>query len=220
MFAIGASEPLLSTSVALVRHSIVWIGDRSGETNLGLPSSHPICKVLLDILGRANFLGTWLLCREPSSMRDFERKSLLLRLRRASWTVENDHSRFVRAEKNVRAESPWPYDSQPALPWPQGEILVVGCLVGYRALNCNDEERWRSRYAIRGEGLILESELAKTLVTRSGHAISIGRTQTNNAPGLSIIGPEGRFDPVQYVEIENVVGLHEGADAARAWSYG
>jgi hypothetical protein len=220
MFSIGTSEPIAAAEHAIVRHSIVWLGDPAGETARGLPASHPLCLVLLRILEQVSFAGTWLTCREVSPMREFERKALLLRLRNAKWALDPDQSEVIRAHRAVRVDSPWPFGAEPALPWPQHEILVVGCLADYLAIDCHNEHDWRSQQAIRGDGVVLNSELATSLAAQRGYAISVGRTQTENSPGLSILGPEGWLDPELLVAGREVVGVHRGADAGRAWSYG
>ena len=220
MFAIGSSEPIASAPSGLVRHSIVWLGQPCGETARGLPATHPLCQLLLRTLEQVSFVGTWLMCREVSLMREFERKALLLRLSKAQWTIDPDQRELIRAQRAVSADSPWPYDSETALPWPQSEILVVGCLVDCLRIDCRNERDWRSQQAVRGDGLVLHSGLANLLVAQRGYAISVGRTHTENLPGLSVLGPEGWLDPESLVERDDVVGIHRGADAGRAWSYG
>lgn len=49
---------------------------------------------------------------------------------------------------------------------------------------------------------------------------SFGRTHTENSPGLSIIAPDGALDLEALIGRQEVVGVHRGRDAARAWSYG
>jgi hypothetical protein len=220
MFAIGTSEPIDSGARGLVRHSIVWLGPACGETARGLPATHPIGRLLLRILDEVRFVGTWLMCRDVSLMREFERKVLLLRLNGAEWTIDQDQTTTMRAQRAVSVDSPWPYRSTPALPWPQYEILVVGCNVGYAGLDCRSERNVRSQHPVRGDGLVLQSALASLLVAERGYAISVGRSQTENSPGLSLIGPDGWLDPESLVERAEIAGIHRGADAARAWSYG
>lgn len=220
MFSIGTSEPIAAASPSLVRHSIVWLGEPLEENVRGLPVSHPICRVLLRILEQVSFVGTWLTCREASTMREFERKALLIRLRNGGWAIDPDQSSIIRAHKAVRADSPWPFDTGPALPRPHVEILVVGFLAHSTEVCCHNEREWRSQHAVRGDGLVLNSDLARLLAVERGYAISIGHTHTENTPGLSILGPEGWLDPELLVEGYGVVGVHRGTDAARAWSYG
>jgi len=220
MFAIGKSEPIDSAPRGLVRHSIVWLGQPCGETARGLPATHPLCQLLLRILEQVSFVGTWLMCREVSMMREFERKALLLRLAKAQWAIDPAQGESIRAHRAVSVSSPWAYESEPALPWPQSELLVIGCLVDYVKISCGNERGWRAEHAVRGDGLVLHSELANLLVAERGYAISVGRTQTENSPGLSVLGPEGWLDPESLVESAEVVGIHRGADAGTAWSYG
>ena len=218
MFSIGASEPLASP--ALVRHSIVWLGEPYGESSQGLSATHPICRVVSRIVETMSVVGAWLACREVSRMREFERKALLSRLVGAEWTIDPDQSAVIRAHKRVSISSIWPYGTGPALPWPQSEILVVGCLVEYPAITCCKGSIGESQQAVRGDGLVLQSDLAGLLVARQGCAISVGRTHTENSPGLSIIAPAGEFDPLGCLDNHDVASVHVGMDAARAWSYG
>lgn len=220
MFSIGSAEPVAATSSGLVRHSIVWLGDASRESSRGLLADHPLCRVLLRILDRASFVGSWLLCRDVSGMREFERKSLLLRLHGADWTVDPDQTGAIRAHRAVGADAPWPYNSEPALPWPQSEVLIVGSLLDYAVIACGDERAWRSQQSVRGDGLVLHSEVAKMLSVRRCYAISVGRTQTDSSPGLSIIGPDEWLNPEDACKGFEVIGVHSDADAGRAWSYG
>ena len=219
MFSIGISEPIASGVRGLVRHSIVWLGPPCGETARGLPRAHPLCRLLLRLLEQVSFVGTWLICRDVSCMREFERKALLVRLRTAGWTIDPDQIEVIRAHRTVSADSPWPYDSDSNLPWPQLEVLVVGCLVACHSIDCRAERDWRSQQPIRGDAMVLRSDLAALLVAEGGYAISVGRTHTENSPGLSVLGPEGWLDPESLLERTDIVGIHKGADAARAWSY-
>jgi hypothetical protein len=219
MFSIGIDEPV-STTLPLLRQSIVWLGEACGETSRGLPSTHPICGALTRLLEQVKFVGTWLTCHEVSLLRGFERKALLVRLERAKWTIDPDQSQLIRAHKIVTVSSPWPYGSNPALPWPQSEILVVGCRVDYDTIDCRDERTLRSLHAVRGDSLVLHARLAALLVAEQCYAVSLGRTQTENSPGLSVLGPDGWLCPEDLVEPREVVGVHIGVDAARAWSYG
>lgn len=220
MFSIGKAEAIDSSSCGLVRNSIVWLGQPCGETTKGLPATHPLCGVLLRIIEQADFIGTWLMCREVSIMRKFEQQTLLSRLNGSAWTIDSEQSEAIRAHRTVRVDSPWPFDSGPALPWPQFEILVIGCRVDYETIDCLDEGDWRPQWAVRGDGLVIRSRLARQLAVERGYAISIGRTHTDNSPGLSVLGPEGWFDPELLVRRDEIVGVHRGGDASRAWSYG
>ena len=74
MFSIGLSEPLDSAPPGLVRHSIVWAAGYDGDNAMGLHQGHPVCGVILRLLERARFVGTWLTFRECALLRDFERK--------------------------------------------------------------------------------------------------------------------------------------------------
>jgi hypothetical protein len=204
---------------SLVRHSIVWLGQAFGETARGLPASHPLCLVLLRLLEQVNFVGTWLTCREVSSMREFERKALLLRLHKAGWTIDAEQTSTITAHRAVRLDAPWPFGAEPALPSPQFEILVLGCHAGFVQVSCQNEREWRSQHALRGDGLVLSSGLANLISVERSYAISVGRTQTDNSPGLSILGPEGWLDPELFVGDHAVVDVHTGTDAAWAWSY-
>jgi hypothetical protein len=132
--------------------------------------------VLIGILERASFVGTWLTCREVSLMREFERKALLLRLDKAKWIVDPDHRQLIRAHRSVSAEQPWPFGTDPALPWPQSEVLVVGSRAESLELDCRDERDWRSKCAVRGDALVLHTKLASLLVDERCYAVSVGRT--------------------------------------------
>ena len=160
------------------------------------------------------------MCREISSMREFEQKALILRLDASKWMVDADQTIVIRAHRDVSADSPWPYSSEPALPSPQREVLIVGCLAAHTAFSCGTEHEWRSQQPVRGDAMVLRSQLAGLLAARGGYAISIGRTHTENSPGLSIIGPEsGWLEPEALVEARDIAGIHQGLEAGRAWSY-
>jgi hypothetical protein len=224
MFTIGSSEVIASAPSGLLRHHIVWLGDSCGETARGMPATHPICRVLLTVLERANFLATWLVCHDVSRMREFERKATLLKLKKAKWTLEVDSSELIRAHSTVSPESPWPYTSEPAMPWPQEEILIVGTSFDWNPvdchLDCRNESSWRHLHSVQGDALLLHSRIPELLLSKQCYAISVGRTHTENTPGLSIVAPDGALDPETLVSSSEVVAVHRGADAERAWAYG
>ncbi len=219
MFAIGTSEPLDGQSVSLVRHSIVWLGGGCGETNVGLPATHPLCLVLLSILEHFKFVGTWMTCRELATLRDFERKVLLIRFNRTNWLVDPEQSDAIRAHRVVAERSPWPYTPAPALPWPQLELLVVGGLFQYSMLECGARERAHAVRAVRSEAVVLQPSFSQSLLSAQAYAICVGRTHTDNSPGLSVIGPRGLLSPERFVGAKDVLAIHRDGDAERAWSY-
>lgn len=221
MFTIGTSERLELPRHQLVRHSIVWIGESSGETSRGLPASHPISVVILRVLTYFKFLGTWLMCRNVALLREFDRKATLRRLSRARWVVDPDDSAVIRAHRVASQDFPWPYADDThavALPWPQAEILIVGGSIDYSSIDCRDNTIAGTR-SIRGEGIVLYSDIVHRLVAQECHAVCVGRTQTDNSPGISIIGRPG-LKPEDFVSGESIFAVHRDQDAGRAWSYG
>jgi hypothetical protein len=216
MFTIGISEPLQSQ--ALIRHSIVWLGGAFGETNLGLPAAHPLSDVVLRLEERFEFVGSWLLCRRVASLREFERKALLLRLERARWDVEPRRDTAIRACKTVSEGSPWPYPESPGLPFSPSEILVVGATLGYAVVHCTwDESAWTR--PVEGEHLVLQSDFASWLISNRAFAVCFGRTQTDFSPGISIIGSHA-LDPRGFVAADEIHALHWNDNGGRAWSHG
>jgi hypothetical protein len=220
MFAIGDSEPLHTTSHELVRHSIVWLGAACGETARGIPGTHPLGCALFRILQAVDFVGSWLTFHEVSLMREFELKRTLLRLNKSNWVIAPNLSKVVGAHRDVTPNEPWPYESCPELPWPQSEILVAG----FRATSADLRSECMGRgpwlRAIAGEARVLGSSLELRLAGGDGCAVTIGRTHTENSPGLSIIAKMRTFNPETFVEPERVAGVHRFQDASLAWSYG
>lgn len=217
MFSVGIGEPLDSASVPLVRHCVVWLGGSCDEDNRGIPESHPLCSVILRILVQFKFAGTWLVCKQAGSLRQFELKSLLWRLARAQWIVDPEQSACIRGHRVVSEKSPWPYVTGPALPRPQSEFLIIGGSLEYSSL---DRRIVGPSTALPGEDLVLGSDIARWLVDSNSLAVYCDRTQTEHSPGISIISPPGLVDPEAFVPKDKLVAVHRDNDARRAWSYG
>lgn len=216
MFAIGSDEKLNLHSHVLRRSSIVWLGDSSGEGSRGIASSHPLCGVLLRILSHHKFAGEWITCQETASLREFEQKARLSQLRRAQWNIDPDAHRVIRAHRVVSRDAPWPFLTEPVLPWPQAEILLAGARLGYSMVDCQNDAT--SRRAVRSEELLDRSHIVQWLVATGALAVCLGRTQTDNSPGISLIG-WADIEPDAFVEATEILAVHRGDDAARAWSY-
>jgi hypothetical protein len=216
MFAIGSDEKLTLRSHVLRRHSIVWLGSSSGEDGRGIPASHPLCGVILRILSHHDFGGAWLTCQATTSLREFARKARLSQLRQAEWNIDPDTQRFIRGHREVSREMPWPFPTEPVLPWPQAEVLVIGGHWDYRNAACPGPDVLPR--AIRGEELLDGPDVVSRLVTTGALAVCVGRTQTDNSPDISLIGT-AKLDPEAFVDARQVHAVHRGDEAPRAWSY-
>jgi hypothetical protein len=153
-------------------------------------------------------------------MRDFERKALLVRLEKAGWAIDPEQTRVVRAHRILSAAFPWPFGMDPALPWPQREVLVAGWLAQWNDLDCKPETDGWHEQGMGVDGLVPSSHLAEVLHREGALAVSLERTHTENSPGLSIMARAGLLDPRALVEGYRLVAVHQGIDARRAWSYG
>jgi hypothetical protein len=213
LFTIGASEQC--ERPGLERTGIVWLGDPSGETHAGLPPEHPLCEILTALLKQFEFVGSWLLCRSLAAMRPFERSSALIRLTNSNWEIDDTASGLLRARRSISHDQPWPYPSNPGLRRPYSEIAVVGNRFDHRQLQVEPRSLTR---AIEGEELILQPCVVEFLVSTGSYAVCVGRTHTDNSPGLSIIGPPG-LRPEVLVPEHLLLAVHKGTDAERAWSY-
>lgn len=216
MFAIGLDEKLDLHSHVLRRHSIVWIGGASGEDSHGIPASHPLCGAILRILSYYKFSGVWLTCQDATSLREFARKSRLSQLQRAQWTIDPDTRVCIRGHRVVAHDAPWPFLTEPALPWPQSEVLVTGGPLTYHSVACPSPDT--ALRSVRSEELLDRANVVHWLVTTGSLAVCVGRTQTDNSPGISLISAAD-VDPAAFVDANEVHAVHRGNEAARAWSY-
>lgn len=217
MFSIGASEPL--PAQMLERNSVVWLGQSCGESSSGIPPEHPLCSVVLNIIEKFRFVGSWLLCRNISGLREFEKATTLLRLQRAQWVVDSTHKSMIRAHRLVTPSSPWPYPSRPGLAYRGLEVLVVGRPFEARALHCDRSKTATVVRAIEAEEVVLDEKFSQALRSNGAYAVCVGRTHTENSPGISVIGPAG-LDVREFVPPGRVLAVHGGTEAERAWSYG
>jgi hypothetical protein len=217
VFAIGADEKLnFRSSQVLRRHSIVWLGDAAGEESRGIPGSHPLCAAILRVLAHYNFVGAWITCQETASLREFERKVRLSQLARAQWVVDPATERVIRAHRVVSRDAPWPFFTEPALPWPQAEILMAGGHLDYTRVDCQQDGA--PHRSVRSEDLLDRPQIVQWLVATGAVAVCIGRTQTDNSPGISLIGA-AELQPEAFVDATEVLAVHRGDEAARAWAY-
>jgi hypothetical protein len=159
-------------------------------------------------------------CQDAAATRDFDRRTLLHRLTKAGWSIDPAQSLVIRASRALNEAAPWPFGPEPALPWPQEEILVAGWDAHLEEIDCGPGTEKSSAQFIRGDSLVVNSRLSCSLDERGGFAVSVGRTHTDNSPGLSILCRDGLLDPRQLVEGQSVLGVHTGVEAPRAWSYG
>jgi hypothetical protein len=217
MFSLGIGEALRVGKLVLARHTIVWLGGAEGEDGSGLPSSHPVCRVLRALAKQQQESASWVLCRDAREMRSFELKSLEIQLAKTGWSVDRSLPAVIRAERAALEPSFWPASSEPVLSRSGFEILVIGSA---RAGQFDCANADRTAHAVLGDSIAVASPIVESIAADRCLVASLGRTHTENSPGVSIIAAAGRaVDVPSLVEFAPVFATHVGDDAQRAWSY-
>lgn len=213
MFCFGLDEPI-GHSDSLLRHSIVWFGDSHEDGQLGLTDKHPISEAVAKLVGHFRFNGRWVLSRCRGRMHLSQSKILQARLRGAGWSLLEDCSQCILATKGLTDGDIWPFAGTPGIPRVPPEVLVLG-YTDPVVLDCEIEES--KPRAVRGERMVLSSELTSSLAASGGYAVCFGRTHANNRPGISLIGRRGLDFPGILLSW-GCKEIFHGADAERAWT--
>lgn len=218
MFALGKDEPIDTRSVRLVRQSIVWLGD--GETERGLPASHPLCVVIGRMAKSFVYRGVWSLFRAPSALSNVRRKALLLRMAKSRWVTREDETASICATKLIREDDVLPFSGDAALPRAGWPILRMGTVPDELPARWDPEVQPYGERAVAGEELLLRDPVRAWLLEGSGCGMAIDRTHIGNSPGISIIASsELHLDPAAFVDGGDVLAIHHGEEGALAWSY-
>lgn len=219
MFSIGLSEKLGHAGAPLVRHSIVWLGFDAAETSQGLFASHPLCQIIARLVASFGFCGTWLTFHNVRQIRSFETKARLLQFNRNGWTVDPEQTSRIRGHRWTTRQHPWAFDRDPVLPKPLAEMLICGAKGTYALVSNEPEDQDSLRVILPASEAFIRPSVVDQFLRRGCCFVHLGRTHTDNSPGIHIIAMEGAVNPEALVEAQLILSVHRGVDAGLAWSY-
>ena len=201
--------------MGILRSSIVWVGRGFGEGARGLPSTHPLCLVVLRLQAAFGYSGQWVRCPTEHTGSDYARRRAALEESKAGWLLAEGDTRHPSV-KPVSQEAPWPIDRRPGLSRAMRELLILGEGFELSVLGCNPDPP--DQRPTHGEDLILGERASRALLSSTSVALCFGRTHVDDSPGFSILSAS-QLDPLAFVPPEFSRTVLRGEQAARAWSY-